>query len=769
MIKPIRILLVEDDFVDARNFKRVLNNINVQCSFEHLSTIGEGMAALQNNVYDIIFLDYHLPGGNSVSILNYMRGTGSKTPVIIITSYANPKIAVDLVQHGATDYIPKSLLTEDGLGQSIRNGIRVKELQEKKQKTERRLRKIENRLGTIISNTPIILFVLDAKGLIQLGLGKYWESFNPQSHSLIGCEFENAYKGFPKLIHSFELASNGSIQECKVEVNEIIFDVTFTPRQSADGSVLEILGLALDVTDHEKGKESLTKGKLIAEKASQMKQEFIANMSHEIRTPMNAIIGFANLLGDTKMDALQTDFVDSIKTSGENLLALVNDILDFSKIESGKLEIEKEDFEIRKVVKSLIDILEIKAIERKNSLTYTIQKNVPEVLIGDPARVYQILMNLVNNAIKFTQEGKVDLEVGIRSEKVSSVELFLKIKDTGIGISIEKQADIFESFVQVEGGSNRRKGGTGLGLAIVKKLIGLMGGSVTVESKEGQGATFEIILQFDISFKKNNSSTSISKEKFKSIEGKRILLAEDNEMNQKLVIMYLTRYNVKIDLAENGYHAVKAVKANEYDLVLMDIQMPEMDGLEASKAIREIDGNKSNVPIIAMTAHAFKEEIENCFSVGMNAHISKPIEKEAFLTLISSLVHSDDSIAVSESKTVAIKEVKSLVNLSYLRDMSDGNEDFIKEMLRIFKEDSPILIEKMRLFYKNEDWAALSRMAHKYRSPAVMMGMNDIAKIAERIEYTNFNITENLTEIDSLIKQIDTQSSLAIDYIQKNF
>ena len=767
MPEKIRILLVEDDIVDAKNFERVLGKINVQYSFEHLKSLSGAIECLKTNVYDVIFLDYHLPKGNSLSVLNYLKEINSKTPVIIVTSYANPKIAVELIQQGAMDYIPKSLLTEAGLAQTIRGALRVKDLQDKKVKTENRLRKVENRLGTIISNTPVILFVLDQNGVVQLGLGKYWDSFNPKSYSLIGVGFQEAFRNHPRLIESFEKANEGRVEVCKVEINEVVFEVTFTPRINSDGSIQEILGLAMDVTGHEKGKQSLTKAKQIAEKASQMKQEFIANMSHEIRTPMNAIIGFANLLSETKMDHLQTDFVDSIKSSGENLLALVNDILDFSKIEAGKLRVEKEDFELRRLVKSLIDVLEVRAAERKNSLSFTVQDNIPEILVGDPNRVYQVLMNLINNAIKFTKEGKVELEVGIQQEEISKLELFFRVKDSGIGIPENKLDEIFDSFVQVEGGSNRKTGGTGLGLSIVKKLINLMNGTISVKSKEGEGAVFEVVLPFNISFKKNGGKEN-NVDRFKSLKGKRILLAEDNEMNQKLVIMYLTKYDVQMDLAENGHQALKAVKSNAYDLVLMDIQMPEMDGLEASEKIRELEGDKGKIPIIAMTAHAFKEEVENCFKVGMNAHISKPIEKEAFLTLITSLVHAD-SADLSDSKTVAVKELVGLVDLSYLRDMSDGNEDFIKEMIRIFKADSPVLIEKMQNSFKKEDWEGLSRVAHKFRSPAVMMGMKDVAKIAERIEYYDYSDRNGLEDVLDWIHQIDKQSNQAINYIQKNF
>jgi len=763
-----RILLVEDDLVDARNFERVLGKINVQYSFEHLTSIEDGVNALGKNSYDIIFLDYHLPRGSSIDILRYLNQIESKTPVIIITSYANPKVAVELIQNGATDYIPKSLLTVDGLSQAIRGAVRVKELQEKKYKTEQQLRKVEGRLGTIISNTPIILFVIDSNGIIQLGIGKYWDSFSPKSYSLIGVGFKEAFREYPVLIGSFQNALNGDLQEVKVEINEVVFEVTFTPRVNSGGALQEILGLALDVTDHVKGKQSLEKAKQIAENASQMKQEFIANMSHEIRTPMNAIIGFANLLSETQLDQLQSEFVDSIKISGENLLALVNDILDFSKIEAGKLDIEKEDFDLKKVVKSVFDILEVKAIERKNSLTYTINENVPEWVVGDSARLYQVLMNLIGNAVKFTKAGFVQLEVGINREKLTSVDLFFNVSDSGVGIPASKINDIFDSFVQVEGGINRKSGGTGLGLAIVKRLVGLMGGEVSVRSVEGEGTVFEVVLPFEVSLNRGSESKSIAHQEFKTLEGKRMLLAEDNEMNQKLVIMYLKKFNVQIDLAEDGAQAIKAAMVNDYDLILMDVQMPEVDGLEATREIRKLSNKKGRVPIVAMTAHAFKEEVENCFAAGMNAHISKPIDKEAFLVLISSLVHSESIEDIQYNKTVSVNRESSLVDLTYLRDICDGNVGFINEMIRIFKTDSPELISKMKDAYQSKNYDVLSKIAHKFRSSVVMMGMKGVTKLTEKVEYYDYK-NQNLDQVESWLEEIEDKSMQAINYIEKNF
>ena len=361
MLNTKKILLVEGDPFEARVFENLLDEIEVQCYFEHYSSLDLSLIALKENQYDIVFFNYHLLIGSSFILLDFIKSEGLNIPTVIITPRSTPQMAVELIQKGVTDYIPKSLLTPDGLSQSIRGAIRLKELQTKQNKTENRLKSIENRLETIISNTPIILFVLDSKGLIQIGLGKYWESFNPNNTRLIGIDFSKAYSDFEPLIFAYNTSLEGNTKECQVEINDVVFEVTFTPRLNEKNELIEVLGLALDITNHEKGRAALLKATKIAEKTSQMKQGFIANMSHEIRTPMNAIIGFTDLLSETSLTGIQTDFVDTIKTSGNNLVSLVNDILDFSKIEAGKLRIEKEDFELKKVVKSVVNILEIKS------------------------------------------------------------------------------------------------------------------------------------------------------------------------------------------------------------------------------------------------------------------------------------------------------------------------------------------------------------------------------------------------------------------------
>jgi signal transduction histidine kinase/DNA-binding response OmpR family regulator len=639
-------------------------------------------------------------------------------------------------------------------------------LQGKKEKTEINTASKVDSTGLTSTDALFTSFLLDLNGVIKEGLDEINDSFNLAKKSVFGDVISAVFYDFPVLIEAFNKSLLGDKQSCNVCIDKITFRILFIPIFSNSNTLLEIQGLVLDITNFEKEKQILLEENKLLKKASETKQSFIANMSHEIRTPMNAIIGFANLLSETKLDELQFDFVESIKTSGENLMSLINDILDSSKIEAGKLRIEKQGFDIRRVVKSVIDLLHSKAVQKENLLNCTVHPNIPEIIVGDQARIYQVLINLIDNAIKYTEQGAIDVEIGALKEEGIYVDLFFKIKDTGVGIPSHKHSEIFESFVQVKEGRIREEG-SGLGLSIVKKIIDLLGGEISVDSKEGEGSVFEVVLPFEITFKKN-SSVLLPKERFNNLNGKKILLAEDNQMNQNLVLMYFKNFDVHIDLVNNGTHAVRSVQEKAYDVVLMDVQMPDCDGIEATSKIRALEGDKSTVPILAMTAYAFKDEIKKCLEVGMNAHISKPLEKESFLYLISSLLQQDLHNGVNPIKIESSKKINPPVDLDYLKEITDGNKEFIKEMIEIFLKESPVMIEKMSVAFSQKNWVVLSNVAHKYRSSCLVMGMNNAAKIAGNIEYYNYEIKRDLREVEEGIKLIEEQSGLAINYIQNN-
>ena len=388
--------------------------------------------------------------------------------------------------------------------------------------------------------------------------------------------------------------------------------------------------MARDITERKKFEAELLKAKELAEASEMAKEKFLANMSHEIRTPMNAIYGLANILKDKDLSEEDLESVLAINHSADNLIRIINDILDFSKIESGNVQLEKASFNLKEVISGVQRTLNLEAAEKQVILNTIIEPQVPELFIGDEGRLRQILLNLINNAIKFTEEGRVDTHISVKQQTPSSCKLLFKVKDTGIGIPEKKLKSIFRSFTQASDETSRKYGGTGLGLTIAKELIELQSGAIDVQSVEGEGSTFTFSIKFALDTNLQAAKPEeAEKYTFRELTTYRFLMAEDNPMNQLLARKVFAKWNCSIDFANNGKLAIAKLSEQAYDLVLMDLQMPEMDGYQATKYIRkELSGAVSDIPIIAITAHALSGESEKCISIGMNDYISKPFDQQ---------------------------------------------------------------------------------------------------------------------------------------------
>lgn len=395
-----------------------------------------------------------------------------------------------------------------------------------------------------------------------------------------------------------------------------------------------ILVLYRDINKREKLEEELIIAQKKAENAAVIKEQFMANMSHEIRTPMNAIIGFNKRLIKTKLDDEQREYVSNVQSAGENLLAIINDILDFSKIEAGMVKIEEVCFALPALLHSVTTVFQSQANDRDIRIKLQVSENVPQLLLGDPTRLTQILINLIGNALKFTRHGNIDIQASVKFESSKEVLIEFSVKDSGIGIPKDKLALIFERFTQAQADTTRIYGGTGLGLSIVKKLVELQKGSIIVESEENKGSSFIFSIPYKKADPVNYTPTGDQEKISVNTNAKnKILIVEDNILNQKLAGFILKDMGYDHVICGNGKLAIDELNRNHYDLILMDIQMPEMNGYDTTIYIRE--QMKLNIPIIAMTAHALPGEKEKCISFGMTDYISKPINDVELSRLIA--------------------------------------------------------------------------------------------------------------------------------------
>jgi PAS domain S-box-containing protein len=613
-----------------------------------------------------------------------------------------------------------------------------REMEEVLRKYEVELVQNQGRLQSILDNATSLIYVKDLDGKYLLTNRQFKEVLHVTDEAVIGkTDFD-----FTELrdAQRFKDTDDEVIKTCKpMEIEETIkmadgdhnILIIKFPLLDAQDKIYGISGIGTDITERVRYQEQLIRSGKMAEDAKKLQEQFLANMSHEIRTPMNGIQGMTDLLLETKLTDEQTDFATTIKRSSDNLLVIINDILDFSKIQAGKLTIEKIDFKLTEVLENIKAIFKYRLQEKALTFQVTVDDAVPATLNGDPYRLNQVLVNLVGNAIKFTQNGGITIAISI--EKTAAKELFLSfaITDTGIGIENHKISRIFESFTQASVETARKYGGSGLGLAITKQLLEMQRGIISVESKVNSGTTFTFSIPYNYS-KTNNPLFFTGKDlkNYRSLLlGKKFLIAEDNEVNQKVIRHVLQKAGGIVDMAKNGLEAVALLKKNnDYNLIIMDLQMPEMDGYAATEYIRNV--MKLSIPIIAMTASALKGEKLKCLEIGMNDYLSKPFDFSYIYKRISLLL---GDTPVTEQKKLIEKPVNEILfDLGLLEEMDDN--EYVSEILTLFLDKIPGELKALSHACVSGKFDTAYKMAHKLKGSASLLKANLLVNAIMRVE-----------------------------------
>lgn len=531
--------------------------------------------------------------------------------------------------------------------------------------------------------------------------------------------------------------------------------------------------LATEIAEEAKSKaESATR---IAEDAVKAKQQFLSNMSHEIRTPMNAIIGFTKVVLKTELSAKQKEYLMAIKMSGDALIVLINDILDLAKVDAGKMSFEETPFKMSLSISAMLHLFEQKIQEKNLVLVKEYDDRIPAVLVGDAVRLHQIILNLVSNAVKFTSAGTITVKAVLLKEAEEKVTIEFSVTDTGIGIPVNKIEKIFENFQQASSGTSRLYGGTGLGLAIVKQLVEAQGGKITVVSTLDKGSTFS----FELSFRKTKSAAEDEPEIIEldhRIKDIKVLVVEDMALNQLLMKTLLDDFGFEREIASNGKIAIEKMTTEKYDIILMDLQMPEMNGFEATEYIR--NQLKSSIPIIALTADVTTVDLAKCRAVGMNDYIAKPVDERLLYSKIINLIKkplAETIIPEKQAENTPLVNWKC-TNLVYLSRRTKSDPALMMEMISLYLEQTPPLIKVMKTSLENKDWGSLHAAVHKMIPSFSIMGISSefeqmaihVKEFAATQEPTEI-ITNMVSQLENVCNQACTELTEVLNDIKKSF
>jgi len=794
------VLVIEDDVEDFLFVKRLLKKVSGhRYRLFHQETLEEGMAYLdlpegdRGHRIDVVLLDLGLPDCEPKETVSNFQKYAEQYATIVITGQPEEEtedgFSREAIAMGAEDFLTKDDIRASSIAilrKTIRNAIQRKELKaniEHAQELARVGAWTLNLTSNKLDCSPFMssIFELERGDKID-SLGRYLSMTHPRDQEKIAIALRNACASDKPLdVDHRIILDSGNIKYVSLRGHV---------EKNLKGIPKTVRGTTQDITDR-KMVEILQQEKDLSEKSARMRQDFLARTSHEIRTPLNPILVLTNMLKQTPLNEEQREYMEIIHNAGETLLALVNDILDLAKIEAGKISFNSQPFRLERVMESISDMMEIKAREKHLQLQLKLDPRLEGPLLGDSVRLLQILLNLVGNAIKFTHAGKIVVKVKPIQEFGDEVRVRFSVKDTGIGIPKDQLQVIFGSFQQV-GNPTHSAQGVGLGLSIVRQLVHLQNGTISVKSEPGQGSVFMFELPFQraekhqIPLEIGNKHRGFDRSKVVNL---RILLVEDNPLNQMVTNKLLSDWGTKVTIANNGLEAIEALRRQPFDLILMDIQMPEMDGYEATRFIRaEMPPPIDNIPIIALTANAFSGSDDECLKVGMNDYLSKPIEIQNLFDKIVSHVPKPSRTramfqqpvnghkvwrpsgekVLSHNKNQFLTSIipgemntYQYINLQPLTNLMGGDASSIKNVIQVFVQEAPGIIHDLNNLLVQRKFMDLSKLAHRLKSSAGHMGMDSLYQVSLQIEQ-KAKSDPNAGELTLLVGEADTLLSNAM-------
>ncbi|QIH37503.1 response regulator [Flavobacterium sp. Sr18] len=805
---PVKILLVDDLPENLFALEVILSDENYSCVKANSGNEALKILLHQQD-FALILIDVQMPMMDGFETVELIRQIDKlkHVPIIFLTASMDNSVQIFKgYQAGAVDYMIKPLSPE-----ILRAKVAVfvdlhtknQELlfqaqQLKKLNTDLNAQKLRSDYSlSLIEASHDPLFAISPEGKITDMNNASVEVTGKTRQELIGTDFfeystepEKALKVYRKVFEKGFIADSPLVLRHK---NGKLIHVLFNGAVYKDDkeNVLGAAIVARDVTNQkrietelieakifaelateiaEEAKINAENAKAIAENAMKAKQQFLSNMSHEIRTPMNAIIGFTKVLFRTDLTSKQKEYLSAIKISGDALIVLINDILDLAKVDAGKMTFEKTPFKMESSILAMLHLFENKIQEKNLILVKEYDNKIPDVLVGDPIRLHQIVLNLVSNAVKFTSKGKITVRVDLLHEDLEKVILKFAVTDTGTGISEEKIDTIFENFQQATSGTSKLYGGTGLGLAIVKQLVEPQGGTIRVQSIMHEGSTFS----FTLPFQKTNAKVQLENEVTKiesELKNVKVLIVEDIPLNQLLMKTLLDDFGFERDIAENGKIAIEKLKEKEYEIILMDLQMPEMNGFEATEYIRKT--MKSTIPIIALTADVTTVDLAKCKAVGMDDYLAKPVDEKQLYNKIVSILNKShlDTFPQKHSDkledSMVTGEKTRCINLVYLNQRTKSNPKLMMEMIALYLGQVPPLVQTMKQSLADQNWSLLAASAHKMIPSFSIVGISaNYENMAKKIQELA-TAEEKSKEIHELVQQIEEICLQACNELQE--